>query len=148
WNVVANGPNANCLPMTSGFSGFIVCGPPAAPVAGVVGQVTTKQTYQVAWDAVDLAAGYDVDEALEPAFANPQTFSVAGTSKSFTKNAGVPTAFFSRVRARSQCNNVSAYSPTISVVVIPVPPPTALSPGLIAPAGSTTPISFQLAIPG
>jgi len=148
WSVVAFGPNNSCLPMSSGFSSFIVCGPPVPPVAGVVGEVTTGQTFAVSWDAVDLAVGYDVDEALEPTFANPQTFSVAGTSKSFTKNAGVPTAFFYRVRARSQCNNVSAYSQTISVVVIPIPPPNALSPGLIAPAGSTTPISFQLAIPG
>ncbi|HEV2718545.1 MAG TPA: DUF11 domain-containing protein, partial [Thermoanaerobaculia bacterium] len=147
WNVVANGPGTNCLPMSSGFSNFIVCGPPAAPLAGVVGEVTTGQTFAVSWDPVDLAVSYDLDEALEPTFANPQTFSVAGTSKSFTKNVGVPTAFFYRVRAKSQCNNVSAYSPTISAVVIPVPAPGTLAPSLDAPAGSTTPISFQISIP-
>jgi uncharacterized repeat protein (TIGR01451 family) len=148
WGVIAFGPNNSCLPLGSGVSSFTVCGPPAAPLAGVVGETTTGQTYSVSWDAVDFAVSYDLDEALEPTFASPQTTSLTGTSKSFTKNVNLPTAFFYRVRAKSVCSDVSGYSPTISVVVIPGPQPNALGPTVNAPAGSTTPISFQIFIPG
>jgi uncharacterized repeat protein (TIGR01451 family) len=148
WSVIANPPNAQCAPQGSPLFSFTVCGPPAAPVPSVVGEATTGQTFSVSWDAVDLSVGYDLDEALEPAFASPQRTSLTATSKSFTKNVGVPTAFFYRVRAKSACGDVSPFSPTISVVVIPPPAPTALGPSVNAPAGSTTPITFQLFIPG
>ena len=148
WSVVANGPNNQCPPKGSALGSFVVCGAPAAPIASVVGETTTGQTFTVSWDAVDLAVSYDLDEALEPTFANPQRTTLNATSKAFTKNAGVPTAFFYRVRAKSACGDAGPFSPTISVVVIPSPTPNALGPSVNAPAGSTTPISFQIFIPG
>jgi uncharacterized repeat protein (TIGR01451 family) len=148
WSVIANPPNAQCAPQGSPQFSFTVCGPPSAPVPSVVGEATTGQTFTVSWDAVDLSVGYDLDEALEPTFSSPQRTSLPGTSKAFTKNVGIPTAFFYRVRAKSACGDVSPFSPTVSVVVIPPPAPNALGPSVNAPAGSTTPITFQLHIPG
>jgi uncharacterized repeat protein (TIGR01451 family) len=146
WSVAVNGQS--CLPLASDFAPFTVCGTPAAPVAGVVGEATTGQTFTVSWDPVPFATSYELQEALDAAFTSPQSFPLTETSKAFTKNAGVPTAFFYRVRAKSPCGDVGPFSTPISVVVVPGPQPNALNPSVIAPAGSTTPISFQLFVAG
>jgi uncharacterized repeat protein (TIGR01451 family) len=146
WDVAVNGQS--CLPLSSGFAPFTVCGTPAAPVPAVVGEATTGQTFTVSWDPPDFAVSYELQEALDAAFTSPQTFAITATSRAFTKNIGVPTAFFYRVRARSACGDVGPFSSPISVVVIPPPSPNALGPSVNAPAGSTTPVSFQLNVPG
>jgi uncharacterized repeat protein (TIGR01451 family) len=146
WTVQANF-STSCPPLTSAVGRFSVCNTPIAPLASVVGESTTGQTYNVFWAAIDGATSYELQEAGEPTFANPTTFTLGATSRAFTKTATSPTPFFYRVRAGSTCVP-SPFSPTISVIVIPVPSPTDGRANVNVPAGSTTPVTFQVFLPG
>ena len=146
WTVRANFANG-CPSLTSTASAFTVCIVPDAPLASAVGELTTGQTFRVEWAPVGNATAYELQEAGDAAFTNPTIFAVNGTSRDFTKVATNATAFFYRVRAISTCGQ-SPFSPTVSVVVIPVPKPTDPRYNVIVPNGSVTPVVFQIFIPG
>src|SRR5213076_965242 len=93
------------------------------------------------------ATTYELQEANDAAFTNPNVFIVNGVSKSFTKIASVATPYFYRVRVSGACG-AAAFSPVISVVVIPIPPPDEAGGGINLPAGSTTPVVFKIFVPG
>jgi uncharacterized repeat protein (TIGR01451 family) len=148
WSVQAQGAG-NCPAVASPPRTFTVCIVLGAPLASVVGESTTGQTYAVQWTAVDAATSYEVEEATDATFTSSTVTTVGVLSKSFTKVATVPTAYFYRVRATSQCANVgNPYSPAISVVVVPIPAPTSDGANINIPAGSQQPITFQVFIPG
>ncbi|HVR40839.1 MAG TPA: hypothetical protein VMU84_17235, partial [Thermoanaerobaculia bacterium] len=117
------------------------------PLASVISESTTGQTYAVRWKAIAGAVGYEVQEANDASFTNPTSFSVTGTSRSFTKIANDPTAFFYRVRALSSCVTNTAFSPVIRVVVVPVPSPSSGPVSINLPDGSTTPVTFKIFVP-
>jgi len=149
WFVAAQGPS-NCPPTGSATSSFSVCTTPAAPLASVVGEATTGQSYAVQWPVVDGAVSYELQEAGNAAFTNPTTFTITGgTSQSFTKVSDVATPFFYRVRAVSACGGTGPYSDTVRVVVIPLPSQnTPGGPSFNAPLGSTQAITFPLFVKG
>src|SRR5207253_10521878 len=99
WSVTAVFANNNCPAATSPALAFTICTPPGAPVASVVGESTSGQTYAVQWPEVGGASGYELQESTEPTFANPTSTILTGNSKSFLKNASVATPVFYRVRA-------------------------------------------------
>jgi uncharacterized repeat protein (TIGR01451 family) len=147
WSVSANGP-FGCLPSSSNAQPFTVCNILNAPTPSVVGESTTGQTYTVEWTKVADAVGYELQESGDSSFANVTTSSVSGTSQQFTKNALTPTPFFYRVRALSACAQPGGFSKTVNVVVIPLPNPTDRNINVNVPDGSTTPVTFQVLIPG
>lgn len=147
WTVGA--ANATCPTQTSGPASFIVCGGSLQPpLASAVAETTTGQTYVVSWDAVAGASSYELQEASDEAFTSPRILPLNGTEKSFAKNVSAGTPFFYRVRAFSSCGLASAFSPVIRVAVVPVPESTATTINLNVPAGSTTPVTWQIFIPG
>ncbi|MEA2162345.1 MAG: hypothetical protein QOK37_472 [Thermoanaerobaculia bacterium] len=120
WSVQAIGV-PNCSNLTSATRTINVCSLDA-PVVAVVGTNTSGQTYTVQWTALPGVTTYELQEAATAAFDNATTFNVAGTSKTFTKSATAPTAFFYRVRALGGCNqNGGPFSASERVVIIPVP---------------------------
>ncbi|HEV8434032.1 MAG TPA: DUF11 domain-containing protein, partial [Thermoanaerobaculia bacterium] len=147
WSVSAVSP-IGCLPSTSNAQPFTVCNILGAPIASVVGESTTGQTYTVQWTSVDEAVGYDLEESGDGTFTNVTSFSVNGTSKQFTKNALAATPFFYRVRAMSACAQPGGFSTAVSVVVIPLPNPSDPNININVPNGSNTPVTFQVLIPG
>jgi len=148
WYVVAQGAG-NCLPVSSAASSFSVCTTPDAPVASVIGEATTGQTFSVQWNGVIGAGSYELQEASDASFGSPTSFTVNGTSKSFTKVVTGPTAFFYRVRAISPCSGIGGFSEVVRAVVIPLPSPnTPGGPSVNAPVGSGDPITFPLFVPG
>ena len=147
WSVNANGAPA-CVPTTSAALPFTVCNVLAAPVASVVGESTTGQTYTVQWTAVGDAVGYELQESSDNTFANVTTFNVNDVSKAFTKNAQNATPFFYRIRATSSCGQPGTFSQTVSVVVIPLPNPADPNINVNVPNGSKDPVTFQVLIPG
>ncbi|HEX7136737.1 MAG TPA: DUF11 domain-containing protein, partial [Vicinamibacterales bacterium] len=147
WSVSATGP-IGCLPSTSNAQPFTVCNTLGAPTTSVVGESTTGQTYTVQWLSVAEAVGYEVQESGDSTFASETSFTVNGTSKQFTKNAQTATPFFYRVRAMSACAQPGGFSRTVSVVVIPLPNPSDPNININVPNGSTTPVTFQVLVPG
>jgi uncharacterized repeat protein (TIGR01451 family) len=146
WTITAFGIPA-CNPVTSSAAAFVVCGAPATPVASVIGQSTSGQTYAVEWNEIADAVGYELQESGEATFANPSVTNLTGTSKSFTKDVGVGAAFYYRVRATSPCGVAGEFSPVIHVAVLPVPA-IGNDANISVPAGSTTPVAFNIFVPG
>jgi uncharacterized repeat protein (TIGR01451 family) len=125
WSVQALGIQ-NCNQLQSANGTFNICG--AAPLLSVVGTSSAGQSYTVQWTDSGVA-NYELQEAATAGFDSPQTFQVAGTSKTFTKDAVTPTAFFYRVRALATCGQgPGPYSATERVVIVPVPPINAQGP--------------------
>jgi uncharacterized repeat protein (TIGR01451 family) len=145
WTVTANF-GSPCGSQTSASGHFSVCTVPDAPVASVVGESTTGQTYSVSWTASGDSGSYELQEAGDFNFTNPVSVTVNGTSRSFTKTATAATPFFYRVRAIA-CGS-TPFSHPIGVVVVPVPGPHDPHFSVTVPAGSTTPVVFQVFIPG
>jgi uncharacterized repeat protein (TIGR01451 family) len=146
WTVQATFASG-CPSRTSTASAFTVCNVPDTPLASVIGESTTGQTYRVQWTAVGDAVSYELQEAGDALFTNPTSIPVSGNSHDFTKTATAATPFFYRVRAITSCAQ-SAFSPVISIVIIPVPKPTDPRFNVVVPDGSTTPVVFQIFIPG
>jgi uncharacterized repeat protein (TIGR01451 family) len=120
WSVQAIGV-PNCGQLTSANGTFNVCSLDA-PVVAVVGTNTSGQTYTVQWTALPGITNYELEEAATAAFDNAASFTVGGTSKTFTKNANAPTAFFYRVRAIGGCSqNGGPFSASERVVIVPIP---------------------------
>jgi uncharacterized repeat protein (TIGR01451 family) len=147
WTVSASGSPA-CLPVTSDARALTVCNPPAAPVASAVGELTTGQSYTVQWTSLSDASGYELQEATEPTFASPASFTGSAASKTFTRNAQTAASYFYRVRALSACAQPGPFSRTVAVVVLPLPDPNDHNPNVDVPNGSKDPVTFQVRIPG
>jgi uncharacterized repeat protein (TIGR01451 family) len=147
WSVQANGPSG--CSVTSSTASFSVCNATGTPVPSVVGVTTTGQTYNVEWTPTEGTTLYELQEAGDAAFTNPTTMTLAGTSQAFTKNITVPTTFFYRVRALAGCNpTAGSFSAAAPIVIIPVPPLGTLNINIPVPAGSKTPVSFPIHVPG
>ncbi|HEX2120197.1 MAG TPA: DUF11 domain-containing protein, partial [Thermoanaerobaculia bacterium] len=131
------------------IGGTTECIPLVTPLARVVGQATSAKTYDVEWDLVAGATRYEVQEAANAQFDGAITIVEQGLSHAFKHDVTEATAFFYRVRALSDCDDsASAYSPTIRVVIIPLPPKEQENPSVNVPAGSTELIVQQVFIPG
>jgi hypothetical protein len=121
WSVQAIGV-PNCSQLISATRTFNICSLDA-PVIAVVGTNTSGQTYTVQWTALPGITNYELQEGATAAFANATTFPVAGLSKTFTKTATTPTAFFYRVRALGGCSQTGGpFSSSERVVIVPIPP--------------------------
>jgi uncharacterized repeat protein (TIGR01451 family) len=121
WSVQALGV-PNCTQLNSTTRTFNACSLDA-PVIAVVGTNTSGQTYTVSWTALSGITSYELQEAATAAFDNATSFTVTGTSRTFTKNATTPTAFFYRVRALGGCSQSGGpFSAPERVVIVPIPP--------------------------
>jgi len=147
WSVQANGPGG--CQSTSTTASFSVCNPTGVPVPSVVGVTTTGQTYTVEWTPTEGTTLYELQESADAVFSNPFIIAVPGTSQPFTKNVNVPTTFFYRVRALGGCNaTIGSFSASAPIVIIPVPPLGTLNINIPVPAGSKTPVTFPIHVPG
>lgn len=150
WSVAANA-DSPCVPRISSTIRFIVCGTPtAAPVASVVGETATGQTYTVSWTPLEGVTTYELQEASGANFVNILTTStLTTTSKTFTKNVTVSSPFHYRVRGLATCGQGDGpFSIPISIVVLPVPVFDGSGANVNVPDGSTRPVTFQLFVPG
>ncbi|MCU1231106.1 MAG: thrombospondin, partial [Acidobacteria bacterium] len=116
WFVIADVAGCGTLQSVSGT--FNVCNN-ASPVAGVVAEASSGQSYDVAWQSVAGATKYEIDEATNAAFTNAQTQTVTTTSVTYTHTAATSAQpFFYRVRAFSSCRQqFGSYSETIRIVI-------------------------------
>ena len=147
WFVVATVEGCGAIQSTS--ASFNVCNVPAAPLASIVGQASSGQTYRLVWDAVPNAVRYEVDEGSDASFTHVTTTSVTGTELAFTRTASSATPLFYRVRAFAQCTTVaSGNSPVVRVVIVPLPAKESKNPHLTVPIGSTDVVVHEVFIPG
>lgn len=149
WYVLAeNVPG--CGNLRSASVTFRVCNAPERPLASVIGESTSGQTYTVTWEPVPNANRYEVLEANNAAFVDAISFTTEALFMTFTKdNVQQATPFFYQVRAFSDCfNGPGASSPAIRVVVVPVPPRETPNTSANAPVGSNRPIVIQVFVPG
>jgi hypothetical protein len=147
WFVVATVPG--CGTVTGPTATFNVCNDSVAPVAGVVAQAAAGQSYAVQWDAIPGATKYEIDEAQNAQFTGATTQTVTTTSVGYQHNAqNAPQAWFYRVRAFGGCKQAfSSDSQTVRVVIVPIPKNQQNS-NVNVPAGSTTPVTQDIFIPG
>ncbi|MEK6371860.1 MAG: hypothetical protein AABO58_04115 [Acidobacteriota bacterium] len=148
WNVSANF-GGNCTAVPSANVPFTVCSGTAAPLLRLISEAVSGQTYRVEWDGIGGATGYEVDESTDINFATVTTTSLAGTGVNFQHTAFTPTAYYYRVRAFLPCaGHFGAYSPSVRIVITPVPAPNDPNPNVNVPAGSTQPVVQIVHIPG
>ncbi len=148
WYVVAT--TSDCGPMTSASVSPSACNRPDTPLASVVANAASGQTYSVQWAAVDGAGSYEVQEAGSVDFTDATTQAVTGTSLSFTHAAtSTVRPFFYRVRSVASCDpqQKSDYSSIDRVVIAPIPTEI-LSPNANVPSGSTTIVIQDVPIAG
>jgi uncharacterized repeat protein (TIGR01451 family) len=148
WYVVATIPG--CGTVQSATASFNLCNRPEIPLARVVGQATSAQTYRVEWDDVPNAIRYEVDEATNPGFTGATTQSTTNNFVQFRHDAvDQPLAFFYRVRAFSACSSLpSESSPAIRIVIIPLARPDSPNLNTNVPAGSTEIVVQRVFIEG
>jgi uncharacterized repeat protein (TIGR01451 family) len=162
WYVVAD--VSGCGALRSANAAVNICSLPQAPLASAVAEATMGQSYDITWQQVSGASGYELDQATNAAFTDvvtqqvppppipPSSFSqplppVRVTIS--TPNVTQPSPFFYRVRARSACAGVlSANSPVIRVVVIPPPPKGQKNGSVNVPVGSKDVVVQQVFVPG
>ena len=110
----------------------------------------TGVDYTVTWSTVaDPTASFVVEESTRPDFTVVDVSTpVTGTSKTFRHQVSSATTYYYRVRPTQCAGSTPQYSEVASTVVQP-PPPTVRESGEAAvPIGSTTPVQFQVFIPG
>jgi hypothetical protein len=106
--------------------------------------------YTVSWSPVrDANAQYIIEESTNRDFtANVTTAQVAGTSRVFRHEVTTGTLYYYRVRP-TRCVNGSPEVSEVGVTTVQPPPPLVREAGEAAvPFGSTTPVRFQVFIPG
>ncbi|MEA2569847.1 MAG: hypothetical protein QOI24_1848 [Acidobacteriota bacterium] len=147
WFVIADVVGCGTLQSVSGT--FNVCNN-ASPVAGVVAEASSGQSYDVAWEAVAGATKYEIDEATNAAFTNVQMQTVTTTSVTYTHTAATSAQpFFYRVRAFSSCRQqFGSYSETIRIVIAPIPAGNNPNHNANVPAGSKRIVVQQVFVPG
>jgi hypothetical protein len=149
WFVIAEGV-PGCGNLRSATTNFLVCNPPGQPLASVIAESTSGQTYTLSWEPVSNATRYEVLEGNDPGFHDAQVFSTTDEFMRFTKS-GVTraTPFYYQVRAFNSCFQGSGpSSPTVRVVVMPVPGRDEPSIYVNAPVGSKIPITIPIFVPG
>lgn len=127
-----------------------LCLAPDAPSIGVVPpEAQTGFPYVVSWTAQPGVSSYELQESSTPDFASVTTFDVEGQSRQFVKAVLEPTRFYYRVRGIAECDgSIGAFSPSISVAVVPPPLPTSSEFDVVVPVDTTTPISLTVFVPG
>jgi len=126
----------------------LTCTPTAAapPIA------QSGSSYAVSWtQTTNPQTQYQIDESTTSDFSsNVTTQTVSATTAAFTHTVNANTAYFYRVRATSCGGGAGPYSPTVSIVVqaAVVVPSTSKGADVVAPFGSTQPITAQIFIPG
>ncbi len=121
------------------------CESPSAPTSFQTSNPSpvSGESYVLAWSAVADADSYELQEATDPAFSGPVTFTFAGTSTSFTRSVESSTTYYYRVRAVKDCGASSAWSGPLLVTVSPASceapgTPSALSSSPTSPASGET----------
>jgi hypothetical protein len=116
-----------CPPVFSAPGQFVVrksapaCATPDRPKAKAPGQVASGTPYLVRWTPEANATSFELEESLSADFASPTTQTIAGLSATFQHSiVSLPTRFYYRVRALSDCDDSkSHFSKVVSVVVLP-----------------------------
>ena len=149
WFVVADGV-PGCGELRSVATNFTICNAPSAPLAAIVGESTSGQTYTLSWTPVDGATRYEVLEANNASFNNAVSFTTTATAMEFTKTAETNAQpFFYVVRAFTECfNGFGPASRVVRVVVVPIPPREQPNTSANTPLGSRRPVALQVFVPG
>jgi hypothetical protein len=120
----------------------IISAPPVSP---------SGSEYTVSWTAVsDPTAQFLIEESTSADFSSNVTQSqVNGLSKTYRHdNLSTSTTYYYRVRATNCSGGQPAHSRVAQTVVQAAPPPVTDAADVAVPFGSTTPVSFQVFIPG
>ncbi len=120
------------------------------PIASVFPIAQSGAPYTVSWSAVsDPSATFTIDESTAPDFsANLVSTPVSGNTMTFQHTATAATTYYYRVRANTCSGAPGANSPTVSIVIQPVPTVTGRSGDVTTPFGSNTPVSMNVFVPG
>jgi len=142
-------PNDSSL-TALGFGFSNVTTPTCTPIAQVPSATQSALSYNVSWTQTsNPATTYEIDESTASDFsASPDVQTVSGLSRTYTHNVTSATTFY-RVRAASCGGGPGPFSPIVSIVVQPLPPPVTKAADTVVPIGSTTPVVVAtIFIPG
>ncbi len=134
----------------SAFAYADVVRPSCTPTISAPPLVRSGADYTVTWTAVaDAAAQYTIEESTTPDFtANVVSSTVNSLAKTFHHDVAAATRYYYRVRA-TQCAGGTPESSRVTETVVEAPPPPVRESGEAAvPVGSTTPVQFQVFLPG
>ncbi len=84
---------------------------PSSPTGG--------ETYTLSWTAAPDADSYQIEEATDPSFTDPESSTVSGTSTTYSHDVAQTTTYYYRVRAVRDCGASSAWSGPLPVTVSP-----------------------------
>ena len=134
----------------SAFAYADVTRPSCTPTISAPPLVRSGSDYSVTWTAVaDQAAQYTIEESTSPDFtANLVSSTVSGLSKTFRHDVATATRYHYRVRATQCAGGTAEFSRATQTVVEPPPPPVRDRGEAAAPLGSTTPVQFEVFVPG
>lgn len=122
----------------------VACAAPPAPALVAPGTATSGTAYTVSWTASSPENRYEVQEAGNASFSGASTYSVTGTSRSFTHSVASSTTYYYRARALACSPTLqSPWSGTAQTVVSPacIAPS---APALTAPASAVSGASYTV----
>lgn len=152
WFVVARVAGCPDLASTSGV--FFVraaegCDVPKAPELRAVLEARSGENYRVAWNAVENAASYEIQESKSADFASAETTTSTVFSATFNHVVASPERFHYRVRAIGSCTEQPGdYSHAVVVTVVPKGAKNAPAIDDVAPLDQSGTITIPLTIGG
>lgn len=95
------------------------CDPPDTPgsLQASADTVASGESYAISWTAAALADSYEVQEATEPGFTDPESFTTTGLQRSFEHTVAADTTYHYRARALRTCGSTSGWSSAVTVTV-------------------------------
>lgn len=122
----------------------VACAAPPTPALVAPATATSGAAYTVSWTASSPENRYEIQEANNSSFTGASTYSVTGTSRSFTHTVASNTTYYYRVRALACSPTLqSAWSGTAQTVVSQACT-TPSAPALTAPATAASGASYAV----
>jgi hypothetical protein len=122
----------------------------APPILGAPPVVTSTIPYAVSWEGdLTVVPNFELQQAGEADFANPETVTVAGLSRTIAAGGAIAQPVRRQFRVRAACAGAPGpWSAPVSTILTPPPSETASEFSIHAPAGTSTRVIQNYLVPG